>query len=46
MKHQYGLRKGPIAWMARHGVAPNLLMALLMHMVYLLDLSVHLLLQL
>jgi len=29
MKHQYGLRKGPIAWMARHGVAPNLLMALL-----------------
>lgn len=27
MKHQVGLHQGPIAWMARHGVAPNLLMA-------------------
>ena len=29
MQRENSLHRGPVAWMARHGVAPNLLMALL-----------------
>lgn len=40
MRREASLYRGPVAWMARHGVAPNLLMALLIIGGFLMSLTI------